>query len=187
MEEKINNPGHYHPGTYEAIKVIEAWGLGFCLGNVVKYISRAGRKVGSDELEDLKKAAWYLNREIEKRENAVIGFDLKEGSLYTKNNLRDGFTIETSGTTAADCENGYFATATEIKTRLEHQCNCEIMSAEYVGRTCVELGLRRESRRVDGKPLYGYIVPVNTSLAHAYLKHRKEIEDYSKNIQRPKL
>ena len=99
MEEKVNNPIHYHPGTYEAIKVIEAWGLGFCLGNVVKYISRAGRKTGSDELEDLKKAAWYLNREIEKRENAVIGFDLKEGSAYTKNNLRDGITIETSGTT----------------------------------------------------------------------------------------
>ena len=99
MEVKVNNPEHYHPGTYEAIKVIEAWGLGFCLGNVVKYISRAGRKTGSDELEDLKKAAWYLNREIEKRENAVIGFDLKEGSGYTKNNLRDGITIETSGTT----------------------------------------------------------------------------------------
>lgn len=97
MEEKINHPKHYDYGTYEAIKVIEAWGLGFCLGNVVKYISRAGRKVGADELEDLKKAQWYLNREIEKRENAIIGFDLKEGSAFTENNLRDGITIETSG------------------------------------------------------------------------------------------
>lgn len=99
MEEKVNHPEHYHYGTYEAIKVIEAWDLGFCLGNVVKYISRAGRKSGSDELEDLKKAAWYLNREIEKRENAVIDFDLQGGSTYTTNALKDGITIATSGIT----------------------------------------------------------------------------------------
>jgi hypothetical protein len=68
MEEKVNNPEHYHPGTYEAIKVINAWGLGFCLGNVVKYLSRAGRKTGSSALEDLKKAAWYLNHEIQDME-----------------------------------------------------------------------------------------------------------------------
>jgi hypothetical protein len=86
MEEKINHPEHYRFGTYEAIKVIEAWGLGFCLGNVVKYISRAGRKTGSSELEDLKKAQWYLNREIEERENAI------KGSAFTKNNLMDGTT-----------------------------------------------------------------------------------------------
>ncbi len=65
MEEKVNNPTHYHPGTYEAIKVINAWGLGFSLGNVLKYISRAGRKNGSSELEDLKKAQWYLNSAIQ--------------------------------------------------------------------------------------------------------------------------
>lgn len=47
---------------YEAIKVIEAWGLGFCLGNTVKYIARAGKK--DDIIEDLKKAEWYLSREI---------------------------------------------------------------------------------------------------------------------------
>ncbi len=53
---------------YEAIKVIEAWGLGFCLGNTVKYISRAGKK--GAVLQDLKKARWYLDREISKLENA---------------------------------------------------------------------------------------------------------------------
>ncbi len=62
--EKINHPAHYGGDTtYEAIKVIEAWELGFCLGNTVKYISRAGKKGG--RLEDLRKAAWYLQREIE--------------------------------------------------------------------------------------------------------------------------
>ena len=63
----IDHPPHYGGDTaYEAIKVIEAWELGFCLGNTVKYICRAGRKV--DALEDLRKAAWYLQREIAKLE-----------------------------------------------------------------------------------------------------------------------
>jgi len=50
---------------YEAIKVIEAWGLEFALGNVLKYISRAGKKDKAKKLEDLKKAKWYLEREIQ--------------------------------------------------------------------------------------------------------------------------
>lgn len=66
--EAVDHPAHYHPGTYEAINVIEAWGLGFCLGNVVKYIARAGRK--GDRLSDLKKARWYLDREIARESNA---------------------------------------------------------------------------------------------------------------------
>ena len=64
-EEKVNHPAHYNPGTYEAINVIEAYSLGFCLGNVVKYILRAGHKPGADFVEDLKKARWYLDREIQ--------------------------------------------------------------------------------------------------------------------------
>jgi hypothetical protein len=64
--DNISHPPHYG-GTdnpYEAIKVIEAWELDFCLGNVVKYISRAGKKGEWKHLEDLKKAQWYLNRAI---------------------------------------------------------------------------------------------------------------------------
>lgn len=66
--EAVDHPAHYGgaDNLYEAIKVIEAWGLGFCLGNTVKYISRAGKK--GDRLEDLKKARWYLDREIERLE-----------------------------------------------------------------------------------------------------------------------
>lgn len=68
MTEAVNHPAHYGgaENPYEAIKVIEAWQLGFCLGNTVKYISRAGKK--GDALEDLKKARWYLDREIQTRE-----------------------------------------------------------------------------------------------------------------------
>jgi hypothetical protein len=54
---------------YEAIKVIEAWGLGFNLGNTVKYIARAGKKVPTSFLDYLKKAHWYLEREIAKLRN----------------------------------------------------------------------------------------------------------------------
>lgn len=68
MSEQVNHPAHYggKENPYEAIKVIEAWSLGFCLGNTVKYISRAGKK--GDTLTDLKKAAWYLDREIQRIE-----------------------------------------------------------------------------------------------------------------------
>ena len=67
IKELVNHPQHYGgaTSTYEAIKVIEAWNLDFCLGNVVKYVSRSGKKDSTNELEDLKKAAWYLNRRIE--------------------------------------------------------------------------------------------------------------------------
>jgi hypothetical protein len=68
MSEKVDHPAHYGgaDNPYEAIKVIEAWGLGFCLGNTVKYIARAGKK--GDLLEDLKKARWYLDRAIQNKE-----------------------------------------------------------------------------------------------------------------------
>ena len=63
---KIDHPQYYGGDTpYEAIKVIEAWGLDFCLGNAVKYISRAGKKDPAKEIEDLKKANWYIQRRIE--------------------------------------------------------------------------------------------------------------------------
>lgn len=72
-KEAVNHPPHYGGDTvYETIKVIEAWDLGFCLGNVVKYISRAGKK--DNEIQELKKAEWYLKRRIEKLEREVITF-----------------------------------------------------------------------------------------------------------------
>ena len=63
--EAVNNPKHYGGNTtYEAIKVIEAWELNFHLGNVIKYISRAGKKDLTKTKEDLLKAQWYLDRYI---------------------------------------------------------------------------------------------------------------------------
>ena len=73
MTEQVNHPKHYggKDNEYEAIKVIEAWELDFHLGNTVKYISRAGKKGVNKELEDLKKAKFYLDRKIKNLENNV--------------------------------------------------------------------------------------------------------------------
>lgn len=59
----VDHPPHYHSESgVEVIDAIEAWGLGFCLGNVIKYVARAGHKGNSKE--DLQKALWYLTREL---------------------------------------------------------------------------------------------------------------------------
>ena len=65
--EMVDHPTHYggKDNPYEAIKVIEAWGVGFNLGNTLKYISRAGKK--DDIIQDLEKALFYLDREIQNR------------------------------------------------------------------------------------------------------------------------
>ena len=65
-KEQVDHPSHYggKDNQYEAIKVIDAWDLGFSLGNTVKYISRAGKKDPTKEIEDLKKALFYLEHHI---------------------------------------------------------------------------------------------------------------------------
>ena len=63
--DPVNHPQHYGGDTtYEVIKVITAWNLGFDLGNVTKYVARAGKKDPAKELEDLRKARFYLNHRI---------------------------------------------------------------------------------------------------------------------------
>lgn len=62
--DPVNHPSHYTRGGIETIAVIEAWGLGFHLANVVKYVSRAGHKDPARTVEDLKKARFYLDRKI---------------------------------------------------------------------------------------------------------------------------
>lgn len=65
-EDIINDPKHYggNNNTYEVIKIIEYFCLGFNLGNVIKYILRAGKKNPEKHIEDLEKARYYLDREI---------------------------------------------------------------------------------------------------------------------------
>lgn len=68
MNDPVNHPAHYTDGKIEVIDFIEDKKLGYCLGNAVKYIARAGKKDPAKYTEDLAKAVWYLSREIEKQE-----------------------------------------------------------------------------------------------------------------------
>ena len=63
--DAVNHPSHYTASAVEPIDVIEAWKLGFHLGNCLKYIARCELK--GRPLEDLEKARWYLDREIARR------------------------------------------------------------------------------------------------------------------------
>jgi hypothetical protein len=72
---QVSHPAHYNKGKFEVIEVIEDQGLGFHLGNVFKYIARAGKKDPDRTIEDLEKAAWYLNRKIELLKAAIDGRD----------------------------------------------------------------------------------------------------------------
>ena len=69
MDDNVNHPKHYtsHPSGVECIQITEH--MGFCLGNAVKYIWRADLK--ADAIEDLRKARWYITREIERRLKAT--------------------------------------------------------------------------------------------------------------------
>jgi hypothetical protein len=70
MTDAVNHPSHYKTGGIETIDYIEAKQLGYHLGNVVKYVSRASHK--GRQLEDLKKARWYLDREIKRLEQTLV-------------------------------------------------------------------------------------------------------------------
>ena len=74
MNDNVNHPTHYNMGNIEAIDAILDWNLGFCLGNAVKYIARCEYK--NNKKEDLEKAIWYIQKEIEemnKQEELING------------------------------------------------------------------------------------------------------------------
>ena len=70
LPDLVNSPPHYKTGGVETIDFIESKDFNYRLGNVIKYVSRAGRKVDSDPVQDLEKAMWYLQREINARKEA---------------------------------------------------------------------------------------------------------------------
>ena len=70
INDPVNHPSHYTDGKIEVIDFIEDKQLGFHLGNAVKYISRAGKKAPNKKIQDLEKARWYLDREIERLKKA---------------------------------------------------------------------------------------------------------------------
>ena len=66
MNSNISHPKHYNAGKIEVIDAIEEWKMGFCDGNVIKYVARHRHK--GKPIEDLKKAKWYLERLIQQYE-----------------------------------------------------------------------------------------------------------------------
>ena len=68
------NPSYYKEGKIEVIDFIEDKELNYHRGNAIKYIVRAGKKNPATEIEDLQKAIWYLNREIERLSNKELPF-----------------------------------------------------------------------------------------------------------------
>lgn len=70
VNDPVNHPSHYTDGKIETIDFIDDKKLNYCLGNAVKYISRAGKKDPNKEIEDLQKAVWYINHYIEKLKEA---------------------------------------------------------------------------------------------------------------------
>ena len=68
MNKNVEHPDHYggEENPFEVIKIIEHYQLDFHIGNTLKYIIRSGKKDSNKEVEDLEKAAWYLQRKINK-------------------------------------------------------------------------------------------------------------------------
>ena len=75
MSSNVNHPKHYNTGKIEVIEAIEEWEMGFCDGNVIKYVARHKHK--GRPIEDLKKAKWYLERLIQQyeQENRIENTD----------------------------------------------------------------------------------------------------------------
>lgn len=80
MGDMVNHPDHFNTGRIEVIDFIEDNHFNFSLGNVVKYICRAGKKDPDKTIEDLQKAEWYLHREIQRLE-AQKQKDAREAEL----------------------------------------------------------------------------------------------------------
>jgi hypothetical protein len=72
VNDPVNRPSHYTDGKIEVIEFIEDKKLGFCLGNAIKYIARAGKKNPDKTIEDINKAIWYLNRYIKELEEGLV-------------------------------------------------------------------------------------------------------------------
>ena len=70
LSDPVNHPAWYTDGSIEVIDFIEDKKLGYHLGNAVKYISRAGKKNKDTEVQDLRKAVWYINRRIEQLQHS---------------------------------------------------------------------------------------------------------------------
>ena len=75
VNKNVSHPSHYNQGI-EAIDIIESWGLNFSLGNAIKYILRSPYK--GKQIEDLEKARWYIDREINRLKDEMVKKNIEE-------------------------------------------------------------------------------------------------------------
>ena len=95
--DPVNHPSHYTDGNIEVIDFIEDKQLGFHLGNAVKYISRAGKKDPEKKIEDLKKARWYLDREINRLDREARTIHVPPQAYPPLEDARIGYAQEHTG------------------------------------------------------------------------------------------
>ena len=90
MSDMVNHPDHFNTGRIEVIDFIEDNHFNFSLGNVVKYICRAGKKDPDKIIEDLQKAEWYLHREIQRlsAQKAARAAELQKTGVTFGDDLR---------------------------------------------------------------------------------------------------
>lgn len=102
-------PDYYGPGgVYEPLRVIDAWGLSFRLGNALKYVARAGKKPGTSALEDLRKAATYISLEIARLEECADN-DAKPGISPGADLPKEGTCAPQPGLSTHSCGLGAIA------------------------------------------------------------------------------
>ena len=99
MSDNVNHPEHYTDGKIEVIDYIEDKKLGYHLGNAVKYISRAGKKDPDKYIEDLQKAVWYLNREIDRKTHELYFAGTLPADFLTSGAIKgeNGVTLDLRG------------------------------------------------------------------------------------------
>lgn len=137
MAEAVNHPAHYNVGKIEVIEAIEDWNLNFSLGNAIKYIARADHK--DKPLEDLKKARWYIDREIERREKCqgdpnVTRFKF-HGDECRLTRQDDKFVLNECGYVACD--------VCAFENQTPDQYPCKVCCHGYGDREYFELDLKK--------------------------------------------
>jgi len=113
-KETVDHPSHYNRGGYECQDVIEALELSYSKGAALKYLWRAGEKIdypdepGRDEIEDLRKAAWYCNREADRLEGKLTKEQEKQllnedEEILAERTQRRGYTLSEMAKNAGNC------------------------------------------------------------------------------------
>lgn len=149
MNDKVNHPAHYtsHPSGIECIQVTEH--MGFNLGNAIKYLWRADLK--GDAIEDLRKARWYIDRELQKRGAAAACVELHEQTRATLASLGKPLRLV-----------GELISLHSFPTSADNECGISLLCA---GHQRLELEGLSMQQQAQLEPLYGKRVALQIEVA----------------------